>query len=319
MASMWGDDHAIGDLHVRGASLGRRLAAAAHSAGRIGGDTPIPGNREDRVIQFLIGIWALGLSYQPALAADPLTGTEQTAPSLMRFEWHTEAPPDQCGPTCHTWVSATGVITPETAHDFDQFAEDNHLQGATLALDSEGGSVVAALALGRAIRRFDMTTTVGKTIVLASDNGTPRAKLSPSASCESMCAFLLLGGARRYVPPEARVLVHMIWPGNRRESAREASYTADELGLVQHDIGAIARYTVEMGGSIELLETALRIPPWKPMYALAPDEVHRMRLTNLESEGDMFLITAQAPWQATPAAAGSKALPTVAQSRRASD
>jgi hypothetical protein len=267
------------------------------------------------VIQFLIGIWALGLSYLPTLAADPLTGTDQAGPSPMRFEWHMEGPPDQCGKACRTWVSAVGVITPETAHDFEQFVEDNGVQGATLVLDSEGGSVVAALAFGRAIRRFDMTTTVGKTVVLASHDGTPRAKLSPNASCESMCVFLLLGGAHRYVPPEARVLVHMIWPGNRREGAREASYTADELGLVQHDIGAIARYTVEMGGSIELLETALRIPPWKPMYALAAEEVHRMRLTNVESEEDISLIAAQVPWQATPAAASSKALPTVAQTR----
>jgi hypothetical protein len=38
-------------------------------------------------------------------------------------------------------------------------------------LDSEGGSVLTALALGRAIRRFDMTTTVGKTIVLPSHDG----------------------------------------------------------------------------------------------------------------------------------------------------
>jgi len=246
------------------------------------------------VIQFLIGFWALGLSYMPTLAADPLTGTDQAAPSPMRFEWHMEGPPNQCGKACRTWVSAIGVITPETAHDFDQFAEDNDIQGATLVLDSEGGSVVAALALGRAIRRFDMTTTVGKTIVLSSDDDKPRAKLSPNASCESMCAFLLLGGARRYVPPEARVLVHMIWPGDRREHAREASYTAEELGLVQHDIGSIARYTVEMGGRIELLETALRVPPWKPMYALAAEEVQRMRLTNLDSEEDISLVAAQA-------------------------
>jgi hypothetical protein len=268
------------------------------------------------VIQFLIGILALGSSYLPTLAAHPLTVMSQATSSPMQFEWHMEGPADRCGKTCRTWISAVGVLAWDTARDFDHFAEDNNVEGATLVLDSEGGSVVAALALGRAIRRFEMTTTVGKTIVLASDDGKPRAKLSPNASCESMCAFLLLGGARRYVPPEARVLVHMIWLGHKRERAQEVSYTAEELGLVQQNIGSIARYTVEMGGGIELLEAALRVPPWEPMHALAAEEVHRMRLTTLESEADIPLVAAQVPWQATPAAASSNALATVAADAR---
>jgi hypothetical protein len=162
-----------------------------------------------------------------------------------------------------------GVITLETAREFDRFAQDNNIQGATLVLDSVGGSVAAALVLGRAIRRLDMTTMVGKTIELGSDDGDGWARLSPNASCESICAFVLLGGVRRYVPPEARVLVHMIWLANKRDRAQEATYTAHELGMVQQDIGIIARYTVEMGGSIELLEAALQIPPWEPVCALA--------------------------------------------------
>jgi hypothetical protein len=91
-----------------------------------------------------------------------------------------------------------------------------------------------------------------------------------------MCAFILLGGTHRYVPPEARVLVHQIWLGSKSRRALEASYTAEELGLVERDIGSLARYTVEMGGGIELLETALRVPPWEPMHALSRDELQRM-------------------------------------------
>jgi hypothetical protein len=130
-----------------------------------------------------------------------------------------------------------------------------------------------------------------------------------------MCAFLLLGGTRRYVPLEARVLVHMIWLGAKSERAQEASYTAEELGLVQHDIGSIARYTVEMGGDIELLETALRVPPWRPMYMLTADEVHRMRLTTLERlfEENFPPIAAPAPRKATPALANSIAAITHTQ------
>jgi hypothetical protein len=77
-------------------------------------------------------------------------------------------------------------------------------------------------------------------------------------------------------------LVHQIWLGAKSKRALESTYSAEELELVQRDIGKLARYTIEMGGGIELLETALRVPPWQPMYSLTYDEVRRMRLTTVE-------------------------------------
>jgi hypothetical protein len=238
----------------------------------------------------------------------------------MRFQWRREGPAERCGTACRTWISAVGVITESTPRDFELFARDKNVHGATLVLDSEGGAVLAALALGRAIRHFDMTTTIGKTIAVSSNDGVARAELSPDADCESMCAFLLLGGTRRYVPPQARVLVHMIWLGSKREHAQEVSYSAEELEMVQRDIGSIARYTVEMGGGIELLETALGVPPWKPMYALAAEELRRMRLSTLDglSEESIAPIAAQPSRQAPPELASSNALATITQSVRPS-
>ena len=206
-------------------------------------------------------------------------------PAPMRFEWRIEGPADQCGAHCRTWIAATGVITEETARTFEAFARsNNNVRGARLVLDSEGGSVLSAMALGRAIRNFDMTTTVGRTTLLPSDgNGPQRAMISPNASCESMCAFILLAGTRRYVPSEARVLVHQIWLGAKSKRARETSYTADELQLVQRDVGRLVRYTAEMGGSMELIETALRVPPWEPMHRLNIDELRRMKVTTVDT------------------------------------
>jgi hypothetical protein len=251
----------------------------------------------DTLIHLLISIVILGSNLAPTLAAGLATATD---PSAMRFAWHMEGPADGCGNVCRTWISAVGVITPDTPRDFEQFAEGNNVQGATLVLDSSGGAVMAALALGRAIRRFDMTTTVGRTVVLPSDSGQARATLSPDATCESMCAFLLLGGMRRYVPPEAAVRVHMIWLGDKRDRAQEASYSADELGLVQQNIGRMARYTVDMGGNIELLEAALQVPPWKPLHALAAEELRRMHLTTLHSEPDIAFDRGAQLWARDP-------------------
>ena len=98
-----------------------------------------------------------------------------------------------------------------------------------------------------------------------------------------MCAFLLLAGSQRYVPPQAHVLVHQIWLGKKRKHALESNYSAEELNVVQRDIGRLAQYTVEMGGGVELLETALRIPPWEPLYRLSADELQRMRLNTIEA------------------------------------
>ena len=219
-------------------------------------------------------------------------------PASMRFEWRVEGPAEQCGTHCRTWIAATGVITEETARTFETFARnDDNVRGARLVLDSEGGSVLSALALGRAIRNFDMTTTVGRTNLLQPDgSGLARATISPNASCESMCAFILLAGTRRYVPSEARVLVHQIWLGAKSKRARETSYTADELQLVQRDVGRLVRYTAEMGGSMELIETALRVPPWEPMHRLNTDELRRMKVTTVDS---LFEPDAPAPAVAT--------------------
>lgn len=204
--------------------------------------------------------------------------------SGMRFEWRLEGPAEQCGTHCRTWISATGVVAEDTARAFETFARNNDVRGARLVLDSEGGSVLSAMALGRAIRNFDMTTTVGRTVLLPSDGQSPqRATISHNASCESMCAFILLAGTRRYVPSEARVLVHQIWLGAKSKRARETSYTAEELQLVQRDVGRLVRYTAEMGGNMELIETALRVPPWEPMHRLTADELRRMMITTVDS------------------------------------
>jgi hypothetical protein len=197
----------------------------------------------------------------------------------MQFELWTEGPAQACGNGCRTWVSASGAITSDTPRDFETFAKKNRLNGATIALDSDGGSVLGALALGRSIRKLNMTTTVGKTVDLsATDGGIKRAKLLPRAYCESMCAFVLLAGVERRVPADARVMVHQIWLGDRRDDPTAANYSAEDLVVVQRDIGRLARYTVEMGGGVDLLEIALKIPPWEPMRMLSREELRTMKV-----------------------------------------
>jgi hypothetical protein len=182
------------------------------------------------------------------------------------------------------------MITADTARQFMTFVRDNALQGqqagqpgATVVLESDGGSVLGALDLGRAIRRFGFATTVGHIAERRSTAALKYGETIARADCQSMCTFVLLAGVRRYVPPEARVLVHQIWLGDRREDAVASNYTAEDLVVVQRDIGSILQYTLEMGGDAELVELSLKVPPWEPMRALTRDEIRRTKL-DLDAE-----------------------------------
>jgi hypothetical protein len=250
------------------------------------------------MLRFLSGAFALACGVAQVFAGSPAPMDDASAP--MRFEWKHEGPPGACGSNCRVWISAVGYITADTPREFETFAKDPNARGAVLVLDSDGGSVLGTLALGRIIRGLDMITTIGKSTTLpASGNAERFALLSPNGNCESMCAFLLLAGSRRYVPPEARVLVHQIWLGKKRKQALESSYSAEELNVVQRDIGRLAQYTIEMGGGVDLLETALRIPPWEPLYRLSADELQRMRLTTVDAPFDWDLPHAPSVSSAT--------------------
>jgi hypothetical protein len=256
--------------------------------------------------RFVVGACAI------AFCALPSSGPTQSAASDLRalpmqFEIRLEGPNEACKPNCKTWVSATGAITADTPREFETFAKTRNVRGATLLLDSDGGSVLGALALGRTVRKLGMVTMVGRTVDLPpAANGERRAKISPSAYCESMCAFVLLAGVERHVPAEARVLVHQIWLGDRRDDPTAAHYSAEDLVLVQRDIGRLAQYTIEMGGSIDLLEIALKIPPWEPMRLLSREELRSMKIiTSADAPPVHHAVTAAA---AVPMSNGTRAL-----------
>ena len=134
-----------------------------------------------------------------------------------------------------------------------------------------------SIALGRRWRNLGALTTVGTSVQTRSAQG-ERASVAPGAYCESMCVFLLLSGKTRYVPEGARVRVHQIWMGDRADDAKAASYSAQDLMIVERDIGRLAKYTFDMGGAGDLLSLSLNVPPWEDLHELSRGE---LRLTNL--------------------------------------
>lgn len=268
-------------------------------------------------------IRSLSLAVALAMAAPvlllPMSGQASDRTLPMRFELVRQGPSDTCAARCKMFIAAVGAITADTPRDFAAFAKGRDLTGATVVLDSDGGSVHGAIALGRAIRKLALDTTVGRVRPLKTpDNAEPRGTLSPQADCESMCAFVLLGGVRRVVPAEARIMVHQIWLGDRRDDPTAASYSAEDLVLVQRDIGRLAQYTAEMGVAIDVLDLSLRIPPWEPMHTLTSDELRTMRVATEQPEpasGAAVAINPPAPPAAPVSRLTNGLQPSGAQSR----
>jgi len=223
----------------------------------------------------LLGATALCLALPGAITTlgnSAFAGTTLEERKLpMHFNWIS------CQGDCKGWVSAVGIVTADSPKAFEEFAQGRQLGGATIVLDSSGGSVNDSIALGRRFRSLGALTTVGTTVRHQTAQG-ERSSVNPEAYCESMCVFLLLSGKTRYVPPSAHVRVHQIWMGDRADDAKAASYTAQDLMIVERDIGRLAKFTFDMGGAGDLLSLALSVPPWEELRELSEPE---LRLTNL--------------------------------------
>jgi hypothetical protein len=208
-------------------------------------------------------------------------GTLEERKQPMHFKWNA------CLPDCRGWVSAVGIVTSDSPREFEEFARGRQLAGATIVLDSSGGSVNDSIALGRKFRSLGALTTVGTTVRALGPQG-ERVAVTPEAYCESMCVFLLLAGKTRYVPPAAHVRVHQIWMGDRADDAKAATYTAQDLMIVERDIGRLAKYTFDMGGTGDLLSLALSVPPWEDLHEMTRGELRLANLVTTDAVADVF-------------------------------
>ena len=110
--------------------------------------------------------FVLAMALASAALVKPLPASAQIADRTlpMRFDLRLQGPAESCGTKCQLWISASGAITAETPRDFESFAQGRDLTGATVVLDSDGGSVLGAIALVRTIRRSGLDTAVGRII-----------------------------------------------------------------------------------------------------------------------------------------------------------
>lgn len=127
-----------------------------------------------------------------------------------------------CEPSCAEWISAQGRIDASTPRQFKKVLAKLGNRKLPVLVDSAGGTVDEALAVGRLIRSKGLDVAVSKTEpagCAAAEDVCRTAKTkgvvfgkarSRAARCASSCAFLLAGGKRRLVGQMAFAGVHQL-------------------------------------------------------------------------------------------------------------
>jgi hypothetical protein len=136
-----------------------------------------------------------------------------------------------CKQTCTQWLSAEGVITPDTPKRFK--ASLKLLKGKKLpvVLQSHGGDVDAALAVARLIRAAGLDTALGRTVIGGCPMLDPRCPdkivkkgwtegevMSAGSFCYSACTLILAGGKVRAGAGDFSIGLHQITNGRKSES-----------------------------------------------------------------------------------------------------
>jgi len=183
--------------------------------------------------------------YRPDLRpGEPGTPAMRPMPERLAFEMEGEA------------ISVTGQIAPGDADRFAQWLDQHRPAATSVALDSSGGSVSDALAIGRTIRAAGYATSVAEGSV-----------------CMSACPYLFAGGTDRTVAESGVMGVHQSYYG--QNTILPAFMAVKD---VQRGQAAVMDYLTEMGVDLRLMGQALRTPP-EEINILTPEQMTDFRLT----------------------------------------
>ncbi|RJK93598.1 hypothetical protein D3P06_18845 [Paracoccus aestuarii] len=153
-------------------------------------------------------------------------------------------------------IRIIGQIAPGDADRFVEWLDRARPVAVQVALDSSGGSVSDAVAIGRTIRGAALTTRV-----------------EDGAVCLSACPYILAGGTERRVETGGVVGVHQHYFG--QNTFLPAFMAVSDLQRAQ---AGVMEYLVQMGVDLRLMTHALRTPPAE-INVLEPDLMAELRLT----------------------------------------
>jgi hypothetical protein len=152
-------------------------------------------------------------------------------------------------------LMAIGTITPGIS---EAFAAEIGKRGdyvKTVVLNSPGGSVADALAMGRLIRERNFAT-----------------EIEAGKYCASSCPLVFAGGVERRVGDKAVVGVHQV-----AAIGSAAGLPRDEMNVAQNISARCQRYLADMGVNLQVWLHAMETPHDK-LFIFKPDELKSLNL-----------------------------------------
>jgi len=240
------------------------------------------------------------LALPAAAAAEPAITKTAPAPALRDIPPITffiaKGEPDACGPGCDTWIAAHGAFDQGAPQRLRAVLAKAGKRRMPIFFFSPGGSVSAAMEVGRIMRTHKLTAGVGRTIPQGCDPKVIREKACDTimrakreltaelrtarATCNSACVYALFGAAVREVGAGAELGVHSI--SIRRtliKTDREGRILASSSKRITGDTSGIreaharvARYAAAMGIGSGVVDAAAKVPFDQVRY-LSRDEI----------------------------------------------
>jgi hypothetical protein len=153
-------------------------------------------------------------------------------------------------------LMASGTITPGVSQNFAAEAERHGEYIRTVVLNSPGGSVTDALAMGRLIREKRFATEVGA-----------------GQYCVSSCPLVFAGGVDRRAGEKATIGVHQM---TAMHSAANGP-PRDEMSVAQDISARCQRYLGDMGVSLQVWVHAMETP-YDKLFIFKADELKSFNL-----------------------------------------
>jgi hypothetical protein len=151
---------------------------------------------------------------------------------------------------------ATGTITPGISQSFATEVDRHGDYIKTVVLNSPGGSVADALAIGRLIRARKFATEV-----------------EAGQYCASSCPLVFAGGVERRAGDNAAIGVHQV------AAIKQAANgpPRDEMSVAQDISARCQRYLGDMGVSLQVWVHAMETPHDR-LFVFKPDELKSLNL-----------------------------------------
>lgn len=175
-----------------------------------------------RFVQFSSGVFALVLI---TLLRTYAAAADDPGDRPMNFILVSDG---DCSDSCVQWVSAEGAITYATPTRFAAFLSTLKNRKLPIVIQSVGGDVDAALAIGQMIRNRKLDTAIGRTQLNDCPMLDPRCNekmvkggwssgtvRSGGAYCFSACPLVVAGGVNRAAAPNTSIGLHQITNGKK--------------------------------------------------------------------------------------------------------